>query len=340
MRLVLGRRGASFVEYMIVLAALIATGTLVYGLFSRAIRGGSECEGKAITSSFAGGCAGDVKAMTGTANATIATPAQAAFEPLVCDKLGCRPGSNNCFAAGTLVHTAEGPRAIESIAVGALVIGSDEATRDADPHPVERVTVTPNKEVMEVGVTGGGLAETETFRVTLDHAFWVVGKEWVRASELQPGDAIQTRDGASATVQATRQTHEVTTVYNLEVEKVHTYHVGKRGLLNRSSCERVPPSASLRARASTGPLWSSARFSAISDLAACSDLTDEDYALLASAVRGERDAKREYLAEMKRSGHYATDAERAEVDAELARPWFERAERAVSGRSAVGRSER
>ena len=339
----LGRdqRGAGMIEYLLVIATVVALLAVAYTQLSRGVKAGADCEGQYIASLFTAKCGGGTTAeATGRATAHgAATQPVAGANDLVCGKMGCREGSNNCFAAGTLVHTATGLRPIESIEAGEKVLGTDEETRAEGLRAVERVVVTPSKELMDLVVSHGEGdidGDRETLRVTPEHAFWVEGKEWVRAGELVTGDSIRSVGGAGAVVRETRRTHEVATVYNLEVDQVHTYHVGRRGLLGRSACERAKPTAALRARASEGPLWSTSRSEALWKLAACRELVAADWDLLADAMQGEAAAKVDYVDAMTRAGNYTEEADLAAVDAIVKRHWFERAELALEAANAAG----
>jgi hypothetical protein len=67
---------------------------------------------------------------------------------------------------------------------------------------------------------------------TPEHPFAKVGAGWTPASQLAPGDRIVTRGAQDATLVAVK-VREVpaTPVYNLTVEKTHSYFVSDRALL-------------------------------------------------------------------------------------------------------------
>ena len=140
-----------------------------------------------------------------------------------------------CFAAGTLVETAEGPRAIESVRVGDLVLSRDEATGETGFQPVTEVFITPDKEVLELTVTDDQGA-SETVLATPGHPFWVEGQGWVTAAELRVGEALITAEQGLATLSAALSRGGRRTVYNLEVEGWHTYFVGEAGAWVHNAC--------------------------------------------------------------------------------------------------------
>lgn len=318
---------------MVIIAAAvvgIAAASLIYW---KAIRHTSNCEGTSIKNMKGNECGAGVDAkQAAPVDPNTATIAQVTGNGIVCDKMGCKGG--NCFAAGTLVPTAAGLRPIETLKEGEQVLAADEENLNVALAPIEKVVVTENKSIMELVLRNG--EERETLRVTPDHAFWIDGRSWVRAIELVEGDLLHTDGIREVRVVATKPPTEKTTVYNLEVAKVHTYFVGKSTVLSHYACERMLPTETLRKAATDGPLWSKPRFDALSKLAACRDLTAGDYGMLAAAVAGEAQAKEDYLRTMKESGRYESDADKKGVDEALARRWFDRAEQALRAGIAEG----
>lgn len=76
----------------------------------------------------------------------------------------------------------------------------------------------------------------ETLETTPEHAFFVIGRGWVPAAKLQPGDQAA---GSAGAVRLERvEVREVVpfTVYNLLVERTHAYRVGRAGLLVHNGC--------------------------------------------------------------------------------------------------------
>jgi hypothetical protein len=59
-----------------------------------------------------------------------------------------------------------------------------------------------------------------------EHPFFVEGKSWTKAFELQPGDRVATADGVGVLVEEVWDTGEWEPVYNLRVADHHTYFVG------------------------------------------------------------------------------------------------------------------
>jgi hypothetical protein len=80
-----------------------------------------------------------------------------------------------------------------------------------------------------IDITVGG----ETLTATPDHPFWVVNRnDWVRTGDLRPGDLFATAEGQTLTIESVSPPRKGEfTVYNLEVEGLHTYHAGKHAVL-------------------------------------------------------------------------------------------------------------
>jgi hypothetical protein len=76
---------------------------------------------------------------------------------------------------------------------------------------------------------------------TPEHPFAVVGKGWVAADKLSRGDRVRDAKGQPiALVDVQRTQSAKTAVYNLEVERTHTYFVGGDALLVHNTCSRGP----------------------------------------------------------------------------------------------------
>jgi Pretoxin HINT domain len=135
--------------------------------------------------------------------------------------------SLECFAAGTPVHTIDGPRAIESICVGDRVLSQDTATGALGFQPVLAIHHTKSAATVRVTLDG------ETIAATGIHRFWKAGQGWVTARDLRPGDRVRAL-GAVVEVKAVEAAPSQP-VYNLDVADNHDFLVGKKGLLVHDS---------------------------------------------------------------------------------------------------------
>jgi hypothetical protein len=69
----------------------------------------------------------------------------------------------------------------------------------------------------------------EAVVVTGIHRFWKVGKGWVMARDLKPGDTVRTLGGHDRVVAV--ETGDVQPVFNLEVFAGKSFFVGQQGAL-------------------------------------------------------------------------------------------------------------
>jgi hypothetical protein len=152
-----------------------------------------------------------------------------------CEGAACSRPDGSCFAAGTLVHTARGPRAIERVATGDFIWSRSEQSGEVQLRRVARRFVTPDQPVQRLEVEAANGAR-ETLTVTPEHPFWTE-RGWVAAGQLQLGDRVLLRSGDEAIVRGAEPLDERITVYNFEVEGFHTYFVGAEGLWVHNDCE-------------------------------------------------------------------------------------------------------
>jgi Flp pilus assembly pilin Flp len=144
------------------------------------------------------------------------------------DTIDCQGGvctwPGQCFAAGTLVHTEDGDRPIESIGLGERVWSRNETTGLVGLHTVTRLLVTRERYVIDLKL-GHDALQSETITVTPNHPFWVEGRGWTAAEELAT-DAAWSPEGPLSASSTYGRTDPIT-VYNLEVEGDHTYFIGR-----------------------------------------------------------------------------------------------------------------
>lgn len=113
-------------------------------------------------------------------------PAHRYLVPSALDDWFDASGEPPCFAAGTLVGTEHGERAIETIRVGDRVLA-----REGDELvlvPVRGVKTRRASVVWVVGVEG------RTLRITPEHPVWLDG-QWRPAREIAAGDRLTTTEG-------------------------------------------------------------------------------------------------------------------------------------------------
>ena len=138
----------------------------------------------------------------------------------------------DCLAAGTPVWTATGPKAIEQIEVGDLVLSQDPDSGELAYKPVLQTTVRPRGPLVRVTIGD------EQFETSGGHLFWVSGEGWVKSRELEPGMDLHTPRGTRVVRDCQSGSEQET--YNLVVADFATYFVGPDKLLSHDNTVREP----------------------------------------------------------------------------------------------------
>jgi RHS repeat-associated protein len=142
----------------------------------------------------------------------------------------------NSFAAGTLVLTPDGLVAIETLEVGDLVIAKNEDTGEVAPRAVTATFADPHEDglVLTLATAEGQAASITT---TSEHPFYVMGKGFLPAKQVEGGDRIVHIDpDTPATVVETDSTPLALVAYNIEVAEFHTYFVGNSRAWVHNAC--------------------------------------------------------------------------------------------------------
>ncbi|MDB4943475.1 MAG: repeat protein [Labilithrix sp.] len=165
----------------------------------------------------------------------------AAAEGAIFGALGAAVGGakgRQCFAAGTEVATADGPKPIESVAVGDRVLSRDEATGEQGYARVTQVFQHAAAEQLALTFTDAHGATTSLV-TTPEHPFRAANGRWVPAGRLEIGANVVTAEGALATLSAALSLAQRGEVYNFEVEGTHTYFVGAAKVWVHNSCRET-----------------------------------------------------------------------------------------------------
>jgi Pretoxin HINT domain len=135
-----------------------------------------------------------------------------------------------CFVAGTLVDVGTAGVPIERLARGDRVHAREQG-RPQTERSYEVLAAPQGRTDRLVRVTVGA----DMITCTRHHAFSVVGKGWVKASQLVVDDELETRSGDDATITAVEAVHvgEEIQTYSLIVDEVSTFfvHAGRASIL-------------------------------------------------------------------------------------------------------------
>jgi hypothetical protein len=148
-----------------------------------------------------------------------------------------RESPDACFVAGTLVHTSEGLKPIESLVGGELVLARHEASGMLAYRRVVGTRVTPHQPILRLAAWSAE-GRREVLRTTAEHPFRVKDQGWKAAQLLQAGDVLVDCEDRPLAVESLVQEGVFETVYNIEVEAFHTYHVGAAGIWVHNTCGR------------------------------------------------------------------------------------------------------
>lgn len=133
---------------------------------------------------------------------------------------------NTCFVAGTKVYTKDGLRPIETIQAGELVEAINEKTGEKSYKKVQQTFIRTADRIFKLIYDQGTIIET-----TATHPFWIAGRGWVEAQNLEVGFRSIMVDGNAIAIKEIIVRKKAETVYNFAVEDEHNYFVSEAGVL-------------------------------------------------------------------------------------------------------------
>jgi len=136
----------------------------------------------------------------------------------------------NSFSPETLVATNTGEKPIGEVKVGDQVLAYDEASGTNGNYPVQAVLINDDPAEVFLSING------ETVETTPEHPWYTEDRAWVNAGELRLGEHLRKADGSYGSVQSIRIVSKPKIMYNLTVEKAHTFFVGQQQWLVHNSC--------------------------------------------------------------------------------------------------------
>lgn len=146
-----------------------------------------------------------------------------------------------CFIGDTPVLMADGlTKAIDAIAIGDQVMARDEKTGNTAVASVARIFRHHVAEILRLQMEGGEVVET-----TAAHRFAAEKRGFVSAGELRPGDTLSTHNDRGTEVVSIEARSAEVTVYNLSVDRFHTFFIGGARLwvhnVKKGDPDPVPP---------------------------------------------------------------------------------------------------
>lgn len=157
-----------------------------------------------------------------------------------------KPKQNACFAYETIVHSRRFSKEknkyvvyyaeINHLRVGDEVLSRCEETGELAYKKVLKVFEHTTGHYTAVNISFMVYPTPDygypyPITVTNEHPFWVLGRGWVDAQNLQPGDELITPDSSErATVYDVEQLGGGLYGFNLEVEDFHTHFIGIEGV--------------------------------------------------------------------------------------------------------------
>ena len=141
----------------------------------------------------------------------------------------------SCLFAGTPVWTQSDSIEIDEITVGDLVLSQNPTTGELAYKPVLKTTVRPPTPMLKIVFGDRALKSSG------GHPFWIAGKGWVFARDLQQGMRLHAVDG-TAEVRSVHPTGNEP-LHNLVVADFHTYFVTEAKILTHDNTIRQPTDA-------------------------------------------------------------------------------------------------
>jgi len=138
----------------------------------------------------------------------------------------------DCLAAGTMIWTIMGMKAVETLRTGDMVLSQNIETGELAYKVVLKTTTRPTSQLVKIH------AGSEVLQASGGHPFWIDGEGWVKARDIRSGMQMHTA-GSVRTISKVAAGEEAVS-YNLIVDGFHTYFAGKSKLLSHDNTPRRP----------------------------------------------------------------------------------------------------
>ena len=129
----------------------------------------------------------------------------------------------SCFPPGTPIQTISDLTSIEKIKCGDRVLAQNPDTGELAFKTVQGITLRPPASMIRIG-TG-----SQSITATRGHPFWVNGRGWLMAKQLEVGMVLHSLNGGL--VVDSLEEVPASEAYNLVVSDFDTYFVGEQHIL-------------------------------------------------------------------------------------------------------------
>ena len=138
---------------------------------------------------------------------------------------------HECLAGGTPVWTDQGPVAVDRVKMGDLVLALNTKSGELAYKLVLRITVRPPEKLYCIEF------EKEVLRASAGHPFWVAGKGWTIARDLEP-KMVLTGNPEPLIIKQVSEEEKPVKSFNLVVDGFHTYFAGSAPVLSHDNSVR------------------------------------------------------------------------------------------------------
>ena len=144
------------------------------------------------------------------------------------------------------MRTIDGPRPIEELQDGDLVLSQNTTTGALGYQPIVAVYHNPPNATYKISLG------KESIVATGIHRLWKAGQGWVMTRDLKPGDRLRTLGGIAEV--ASIEPDRVQPVFNLQLAGGDNFFVGERAVLAHDNSLVNPTEKPFDAVPALGPL--------------------------------------------------------------------------------------
>jgi RHS repeat-associated protein len=144
------------------------------------------------------------------------------------------PNKGGCFVAGTLVLTANGLQAIETVKVGDTVWAYNNSDNIVQKQVVLKTILRTTYSLITFTINN------KSITTTAEHPFYI-NNQWIEARDVKIGDSVQLFNGQKIAVAYKSIKDTTSAVYNFSVSNYHNYYVSDIGVLVHNATQCITP---------------------------------------------------------------------------------------------------